>query len=270
MVCAWRRADGQRQTAPLPAGPASGTRFPSPSQTPLRRGLRRTARSRRRLGGLSPHPQATPGVARLSRQAALRAAGRGGRRTAAFLTSPSPRSGRPGEVTAAVAAVGEGPAWGEPLPVQNTSIRLQAMAPPGVAPARAARGRRMTRRTVARKERGRGRPPLPARAAGRSADLSRAALRAWERLDGERRTAPLPAGPASGTRFPSPSQTPLRRGQRRTADGPFSSSVGWFLPSPASDPRGRQTLPGGPSGLGEVGRRTAMTSPGTCRKRLRQ
>ena len=235
MVCAWRRADGQRQTAPLPAGPASGTRFPSPSQTPLRRGLRRTARSRRRLGGLSPHPQATPGVARLSRQAALRAAGRGGRRTAAFLTSPSPRSGRPGEVTAAVAAVGEGPAWGEPLPVQNTSIRLQAMAPPGVAPARAARGRRMTRRTVALGRAG----PHPQATPG-VARLSR--------------TLAALAG----------------RGGRRTANGPLSSSVRWGCPSPASDPRGRQTLPGGPSGLGEVGRRTAMTSPGTCRKRLRQ
>ncbi len=144
---AWK-VPGERRTAPLPAGPASGTRFPSPSQTPLRRGLRRTA------NGLFP------------------------------------------------SSVG----WVLPSPASDP----------------------------------RGRQTLPVGPSGLG------------EVDGQRRTAPLPAGPASGTRFPSPWQTPLRRGLRRTANGLSPSSVGWVLPSPASDPRGRQTLPVGPAGLGEV------------------
>jgi len=164
---------GERRTASGPFSSSVGWFVASPASDPRgRQTLPASGSASRR-----ERWRANGGVAHLS-QRAQRASGRG--------------HGRP-------AAVGEGLPCSEPPPTAQRHPPTQAMAPPGVGPAWAPEGRRMTRRTVALGRAG-PHPSDRARDAGRSADLSRAALRAWERwtANGERRRSlRVPrAGPA--------------------------------------------------------------------------
>jgi len=87
----YREGEGKRASGPEGAAPfaVGGKPTQRPSGASIGRGDYCRESLRPAPGGFPPHPLATPGVARLSRQAALRAAGRGELRPAGRPTPPS-------------------------------------------------------------------------------------------------------------------------------------------------------------------------------------